>query len=60
MLRTLFSRRTGRAIAAASVGVATLSLTVAATTTAAWAAPPAPHITSVSPTTVYTSGGETI
>jgi hypothetical protein len=51
MLRTLFSRRTGRALCAVSIGVATMGATVAATTTAAWAkAKPVPVCTSVAPT----------
>jgi hypothetical protein len=60
MLRNLFTSRTGRAIGAASIGLASLSLTVAATTTIAGAATPTPSLTSLSPTSVLTTGGKTV
>ena len=60
MLRNLLRSRTGRALSAASIGLATLSVTVAATTTAAWAAPPTPTITSLSPTSVSTQTSSSV
>ncbi len=60
MLRNLLTSRTGRALGAASIGLATLSLTVAATTTIAGASTPTPSITSLSPGSVFTVGGATV
>ncbi len=60
MLRTLFTRRTGRALCAVSIGVATMGATVAATSSAAFAAAPAPKLTSASPNQVTTAGGQTV
>ena len=60
MLRNLFTSRTGRAIGAASIGLASLSLTVAATSTIAGAATPTPSITSLTPGSVLTTGGATV
>ena len=61
MLRSLFTRRTGRAFGAVAIGVVAMTGAVAATSTAAWAkAKPKPVITSLSPTTVSPAGGQTV
>jgi hypothetical protein len=60
MLRNLLTSRTGRALCAASIGLATLSLTVAATNTVAGAATATPSITSLSPTSVSTQKSSSV
>ena len=61
MLRSLFTRRAGRAVSAVTIGVVAMTGVVAATSTAAWAKKaPKPTITSLSPTTVSPAGSQTV
>jgi hypothetical protein len=61
MLRKMLTSRAGRAVCASSIGLASLSLTVAATTAVAGAATlPTPSITKLSPTSVHTTSSSTV
>ncbi len=61
MLRKMLTSRAGRAVCASSIGLASLSLTVAATSTVAGAATlPTPSITKLAPTSVSTASSTSV
>jgi hypothetical protein len=60
MLRKMLTSRAGRAVCASSIGLASLSLTVAATTVAGAATLPKPSITNLAPTSVKTTVSSTV